>query len=74
MKPVAGDPLGMIRTPVEQIPPPDVTVPEPDTTTPQPTRSAGLDPELLREVQSLAERVGGLERLREVIGVLLESR
>jgi hypothetical protein len=36
--------------------------------------SPGLNAEALREVKQLADRVGGLEQLKELVNVLLDLR
>jgi hypothetical protein len=58
--PAISDPQELVKTQTEAVPPPDVTVPEPDAT-------AGVAPDLLREVKALADRVGGLHRLKEIV-------
>ncbi len=67
----ASGPENLVMTQAEVAPPPDVTVPDP----PPERRANGgagqLDPDTLRDLKRLAERVGGLEKLREVIDVLM---
>jgi hypothetical protein len=62
MNQVVKDPEKLVTTEAEVPPPPDVTVPEPP------------DPALVREVRALADRVGGLEKLRELVDGLMRSQ
>jgi hypothetical protein len=67
------DPVELIRGPGEAAPPPDVTVPDPSTPA-GPATEASVDPQLLLDVKSLADRVGGLEKLRELVDALIQIR
>ncbi len=58
-------PEQLVMTKGDVPPPPDPTVPEPSGI---PT---GIDPETLHEVKSLADRIGGLEKLRDLVDALL---
>jgi hypothetical protein len=68
----------LVMTEGEPVPPPDTTVPEPPGRAPGgqsvPSHLAGAhgegDSDALLEVKRLAERVGGLDRLREMVDVL----
>jgi len=63
-------PESLVLTEADTVPPPhDVTVPEPPEFDKQAVTD-GADPETLRELRRLAERVGGLKRLREIVDVL----
>lgn len=61
----------LLLTEAQPVPPPhDVTVPEPPSAD-QSGMVGRMDPEVLRELRRLAERVGGLEKLKEVIDIML---
>jgi hypothetical protein len=65
-------PEDLVRTEAEPVPPPhDVTVPEPQAKHQAAGGAGNVEPEILRELQRLAERVGGLEKLKEVVDVLI---
>jgi hypothetical protein len=77
-------PEELVLTEGEQVPPPGPTVPEPKERSlaggpaAQAAASPGTDGEgdyeNLLEVKKLAQRVGGLEKLREMVDVLLQLR
>jgi hypothetical protein len=67
------NPPDLVRTEAEPVPPPDVTVPEPQGSTAAPT-GAEFDPDILAEVKRLSDRVGGLEKLRDLVEALLRFR
>lgn len=58
MKPFVS-PTDLVKTEAETVPPPDVTVPEPS--------SGSVEPAMIEEVKRLADRVGGLAKLRELV-------
>ena len=61
----------LLLTEAQRVPPPhDVTVPE-SSAQPQPGETDRIDPDVLRDLKHLAERVGGLERLKEVVDILI---
>jgi hypothetical protein len=57
------DPRELVLTEAEQAPPPEPTVPE----------LRVLEGEALREVKQLADRLGGLQRLRDLLDTLLKA-
>ena len=59
-------PQDLVLTQGERVPPPDVTVPEPP--------GPDVDPQLLLNVKQLAQRVGGLEALRDLVDALIRGR
>jgi hypothetical protein len=64
-------PQDLVLTEAEPVPPPhDLTVLEPAAQNQAKGGAGEVDPEVLREVKRLAERVGGLKRLKEVVDVL----
>lgn len=67
-KPTSND---LLLTEAHTVPPPhDVTVPEPPTS--EHDAVAGqVDPEILRDLRRLAERVGGLEKLKQMVDILI---
>ena len=69
------NPNELIKTEADQVPPPQSLREEPGRRGrgQGPTANAS-DPELLREVERLAERVGGAERLRELVDSLERSK
>lgn len=76
-------PEELVLTEGEQVPPPGPTVPEPEDqrqNARQPAAGSTTDAEGcgdyedLLEVKKLAQRVGGLEKLREMVEVLLRLR
>ena len=71
MSQVVKDPEKLVMTQAEAPPPPDVTVPEPPEAG---EVHAGADPQVLLEVKALADRVGGLEKLRDLVGALIRIR
>ena len=66
-------PDDLILTPAQAVPPPEHPSKEPPR---QDAKSAttGLDPALLDEIRRLADRVGGLRRLKEVVEALILLR
>jgi hypothetical protein len=66
MMPAVMKPEEMVKTQAEQVPPPDVTVPESGATS--------VDPAILADVKSLADRVGGLQKLRDLVDSLTNAR
>jgi hypothetical protein len=76
-------PEELVLTEGEQVPPPGPTVPEPGDQLreaaqheagPGTGAEGGGDYDNLVEVKKLAQRVGGLEKLREMVDVLLRLR
>jgi len=77
MSPTTTDPRKLVMTEAEPAPPPGPTVPEPrieGADARAPRDSAGRDTAALREVKQLADRLGGLERLQELLNVLRDLR
>jgi hypothetical protein len=75
MTPTRTKPDPLVMTEAETVPPPDVTVPEPAVSAPRSSSPGGsVSPELLRDIKALADRVGGLEKLRDLVATLLEMR
>ncbi len=74
MKPQRSDSGQLVMTEAEPVPSPDVTVPEPSSHAPTSPSQGALEPELLLQIKSLADRVGGLEKLRNVVDTLLKIR
>jgi hypothetical protein len=63
------NPADLVRTEADRVPPPDVTVPEKTVRSPS---DNGRD--LLLDVKRLADRAGGLEKLRELMDVLAQLK
>lgn len=59
------DPKDLIKTQASQVPPPES---DEDTAY---SRIEGVDPVLVPEIRSLAVRAGGLEKLREMIDLMI---
>ena len=75
MTPPRSNPDELVMTQAEPVPGPDVTVPEPPASPPSATEGQGnLDPQFLLEIKALADRVGGLARLRDIVSTLLKFR
>jgi hypothetical protein len=62
-------PADLVRTQAESVPPPDVTIPDPP-----PAADESFDAAILAEIKHLSNRVGGLEKLRELIDGLIAFR
>jgi len=69
MTPIILDPRALVKTEDEPVPPPDVTVPEPGAT----PLLRGVSPRLLCDIRVLAQRAGGLRKLRDVVDRLLQG-
>jgi hypothetical protein len=73
----------LVKTEAEQVSPPEPTVPEPSANRPEEPASpvpwggqaggAATDA-VLREVKELADRVGGLRKLRDLVDLLMKMR
>jgi len=61
-------PDDLVLTPAQAVPPPEHPAPKKDLA------PDGLDPALLKEIRRLADRVGGLNRLKEVVEALILLR
>ena len=68
------NPGPLVMTEAEPVPPPDVTVPEPSSSHSSSSTEGSMDPQVLLEVKALADRVGGLEKLRDLVDTLLKIR
>ena len=65
-------PQDLVLTEGEPVPPPQtVAAPEAKPAKKAEGDTGDIDPEMLREVKRLADRVGGLQRLKEVVDVLI---
>jgi len=64
----------LVLTQAEAVPPPDVTVPEPNSPHSAAVAGRAPDPQLLRDIMTLADRAGGLEKLRDLVETLLQIR
>jgi hypothetical protein len=70
------EPSDLVMTQAELPPgthPPGVTLPDPPGSRPGPA-AGDIDPQILDELRRLADRVGGIERLHEIVGVLVRFR
>lgn len=65
------EPQELVLTEGEPVPPPEPTVPEPSESAHGHDGKCGQE---LLEVKRLAERVGGPEKLRELVEVLIRLR
>jgi hypothetical protein len=66
-------PKDMVLTQAQAVPPPrEATTPDRKQQT-KSEATKDVDPEVLRDLKRLAERVGGLERLKEMVEVLLRT-
>jgi len=81
--PTPPHPDDLVLTPAQAVPPPEHPSrgPAPEAATSDGQASAGqksaqpgLDPALLRDIRRLADRAGGLQRLKEVIEGLILLR
>jgi hypothetical protein len=66
-------PDDLILTPAQAVPPPEHPRREPPRQD-KDSGTAGLDPALLDEIRRLAARVGGLQRLKDVVEALILLR
>jgi hypothetical protein len=65
-------PQNLVRTQADLVPPPEgATVSEPEPENNAEHEASKFDAEVLRDLKRLAERVGGLEKLKEVVDVLI---
>jgi len=75
---VVPDPREQVMTQAEAVPPPEETIPaSASSAPPTPGPLAGQaapDPAILKEVKALADRVGGVEKLQELVQLLREVR
>jgi len=74
--PTPPNPDDLILPPGQAVPPPEHPARESAAVPATKTDSApaGLDPALLKEIRRLADRVGGLNRLKEVVEALILLR
>lgn len=54
--------------------PPGVTLPDPPESQGPRPGGGDVDPKVLAELKRLADRVGGIERLHEIVGALVRFR
>jgi hypothetical protein len=72
---VVPDPRDQVMTQAEAVPPPEESVPASAAPSPDHTPTqAPADPSILKEVKDLADRVGGVEKLQELVRLLREVR
>jgi hypothetical protein len=62
----------LVLTQAQQVPPPGVTVPEPPESVTAEKKTFDPTPSILRDIRTLAGRVGGLEKLRDMITELIQ--
>jgi hypothetical protein len=62
----------LVLTQAQQVPPPGVTVPEPPESTPAEKKTVDPTSSMLRDIRTLADRAGGLEKLRDLITELIQ--
>jgi hypothetical protein len=63
--------IDLVRTQADQVPPPEMPAAGPRTRPNGGALEERFDPGLLVEIKNLSDRVGGLEKLRELIETLM---
>jgi hypothetical protein len=67
--PSTTNPRDLVMTEAEPAPPPDVTVPEPAEAE-RGSVARTLDPQLVTDINRLAERIGGMDKLKAIVDQL----
>jgi hypothetical protein len=62
----------LVLTQAQPVPPPGVTVPEPPESGTAEKETIDPTPGILRDIRALADRAGGLEKLRDLITELIQ--